>query len=93
MKINSKGGKTESPHNFSIRILIMSCPWALFGSRLFIVLAISAVVTDIDESVLVVFMLSVAGFTLALSIRVNCRAKKLLNSSALSLKFKMNLLL
>ena len=27
LKVSSTGGKTESPHNFSIRILIMSCPW------------------------------------------------------------------
>ena len=60
LKISSKGGKTDSQHNFSICILIMSCPWALFGSRFFIILAISALVTGIDESVLVVFMLSLA---------------------------------
>ena len=60
LKISFMGGKAESPHNFSIHILIMSCPWALFGSSLFIILAISALVTGIDESVLVVFMLSLA---------------------------------
>ena len=72
LKISSKGGKTESTHNFSIRILIMSCPWALFGSRFFIILTISALVTGIDESDLVVFMLSLAGISLALSTRVHC---------------------
>ena len=60
LKISSKSGKTDSQHNFGIRILIMSCPWALFGSKFFIILAISALVTEIDESVLVVFMLSLA---------------------------------
>ena len=48
----------------------------LFGSRFFIILSISVLVTGIDESVLVVFILSVAGTSLALSIRVNCIAKK-----------------
>ena len=37
LKIRSMGGKTESPHNCGIRILIMSCPRALFGSRFFII--------------------------------------------------------
>ena len=93
LKLNSKGGKVESPHNFSIHILIMSCPWALSGSRLFIILAISALVIGIDESVLIVFMLSLAGISIALSIKVHCWDKKLLNTSTLSLKFEMNLLL
>ena len=39
-------------------------------------LAISALVTGIDESVLVAFILSVAEISLALSIRVPCLAKK-----------------
>ena len=69
LKISSKDSKTES-HNFSIRILIMSCSWALFGSRFLIILTISALLTGIDESVLVAFILIVGGISLALSIRV-----------------------
>ena len=61
LKISSKGAKTESPHNFCIFILIKSCPWALFGSRIFAILIILDVVTGIDESVVAVFILSVAG--------------------------------
>ena len=60
LKISFKGGKTVSPHNFSILLLIMLCPWALNGSRIFIILAISTLVTGIDESVLVISMLSLA---------------------------------
>ena len=56
LKISFKGGKTESPHSFSISILIMSCPWALLGSSSFIIFAILSLVTGIDESVLVVFI-------------------------------------
>ena len=48
LKISSKGGETKSPHNFSIRIMITSCPWALFGSRLFNILPKSALVIRID---------------------------------------------
>ena len=63
------------------------------GSILFIILEIPALVTGIDESVLVVFILSVAQISIPLSIRVHCLVKNLLNSSLLSLKFEMNLLL
>ena len=48
---------------------------------------------NIGSSVLVVCRYSVAGILLALSIRVHFLANKLLNSSALSLKFEMNLIL
>ena len=71
LKISSKGDKTEPPYNFSIH-MISSCPWALFGSRFFIILARSTLVTGIDKSVLVVFILSVAEISLPLSIRVHC---------------------
>ena len=93
LKISSKGGKIDSPHNFSIRILIMSCPWALFGSRFFIILAISLQVTGIHQSVLVVFYVqSRMNFT-CIAYHSALLSKKLLSSSALSIKFKMNLLL
>ena len=71
LKTSSMGGKTESPHNFSIRILTMSFPWAISGSKF---LAISALLTGIDKSILV-FILSVARISLALSIRVHYLAK------------------
>ena len=35
LKISSKSGNTESLHNFSVSIMIMSCPWTLLGSRFF----------------------------------------------------------
>ena len=59
-KRSSKGCKIEFPQTFSIRILILPCPWALFGSRFYIILAISALVTGTDERALVAFILSVA---------------------------------
>ena len=93
LKIISKGVKTESSHSFSIHLLIMSCPWALLRSSFFFILIIPRLVIRINESVLVVFILSVAGISIVLSIRVHCLAKELLNSSPLSLKFEMNLLL
>ena len=74
--------------NFSIRILPTSCPWALLGSQLFYYLAISALVTRIYESVMVVFILIVAVISFALSIRGHCLANLLFNSRALSLKFE-----
>ena len=91
LKISSAGGKTGSPKNLSIRILIMSCPWALFGSRIFINLAASALVTEIEEIISVVFILSIPGISLALSIRIHPLAKKLLNDLTLSLQVEMKL--
>ena len=44
----------------------------LIWVKAFYSLAISALVTGIDESVLVAFILNVAGVSLALSIRVPC---------------------
>ena len=70
----------------------MSCPWALLKSRIFVYFNTVSVIR-INESVLVVFILSVAGISLALSISVRSLAKELLNSSVLSLKFETNLLL
>ena len=71
----------------------MSCPWALVGSRIFIILAISGPVTGIGESVLYLFILSGAGTSIELLIRVHCLAKQMSNSSAFRRKFKMDLLL
>ena len=71
----------------------MSCPWALLKSRIFVYFGNTVSAIRINESVLVVFILSVAGISLALSISVRSLAKELLNSSVLSLKFETNLLL
>ena len=91
LKISSAGGKTESPKNLIIRILIISCPWALFGSMIFINLATSALVTEIEKIILVVFILSIVGISLAFSIRIHPLAKKLLNDLTLSLQLEMKL--
>ena len=37
LKIIERGLHKEGPHSFNIRILIISWPWALLGSRLFII--------------------------------------------------------
>ena len=37
LKMISSGFQMESPHNFNIRMLIMSCPWALLGSSFLII--------------------------------------------------------
>ena len=69
----------------------MSCLWALFGSRIFTNLVTSALVTEIEETILVVFILSIARILLALSIRIHPLAKKLLNNLTLSLQLEMKL--
>ena len=75
LEISSNGGKTESPHNFTNRIRIMLCSYVLIGSMSFAILAISCLVTEIDGRAFVVFILSVAEISLALSIRVYCSEK------------------
>ena len=50
LKLSPKGFKSESTQIFNMRILIMSKPWALFGLRLLMILAISSLVNEIVES-------------------------------------------
>ena len=60
LKISFRGGKIESPHSFSICLLIIPCTWALYFDQVSFTLTILALVTGIDENVLVVFILSAA---------------------------------
>ena len=83
LKITSGDVRTESPYNFSIHILIVSCPRA----QGFFILVILHLVIRTDETVLVLFMLSAAEILLTLSIRAHSLAK--VNISALALKFEM----
>ena len=85
LKITSGDVRTESPYNFSLHILIVSCPMA----QGFFILVILRLVIRTDETVLVLFILSAAEILLTLSIRAHYLAKELVNISALALKFEM----
>ena len=56
LKISSKWFKIEPPQIFNIRILIMSKPWALFGLRFLMILAMSPLVNEIVERRLFVLL-------------------------------------
>ena len=76
LKIISGGTQIESPHIFSMRILMLSCSWALFKSRFWMNFPIS-----LSENVTVEWRLSVislisAGRELLLGIREHCLEKK-----------------
>ena len=54
LKINFRGLQIEVLHIFIIRLLTISCPWALFGSRFLIVFRILSVekfIVDRDSRV------------------------------------------
>ena len=92
LKIIDSGLHIEFPHNFIIRILSISWPWALFGSKLFIILDVSTVEKLTVSSNLLVRFSSSFGKTLLLLNRVHWFAKKVLKSLAFSLKFVINLI-
>ena len=79
------------PHIFSMRMLIMSCPCALFESKLRITFSISFSVNEISDKDLSVSGCMKKGISLPLSMIEHCKAKKELNNSAFSLKFVTNL--
>ena len=87
LKINSKGLQIEASQIFIIRILIISWPCALFGSRFLVIFRMSSLVKWIIDSNLWVFFERTEGRSLFMFIREYCLAKKLLNTSAFSLKF------
>ena len=76
----------DSPQILSIQILILSWPWALLGSTSRIILAISLLLNDIDETILSILFKNVEGSLLELFIKDHCSAKKEFNFSAFSLK-------
>ena len=78
-------------HILSMRMLIMSCPCTLFGSKLCITFSISSSVNRIFGKDLSVLGCRKEGISLPLSIIEHCLAKKELNNSAFSLKFVTNL--
>ena len=84
--IKSSGLQIDLPHSFNIRMLNMSWPWALLGSRFWINVAISSLVKVTVEIDLSVFSQILEGSSLELFIAEHCLAKKQLNDSALFLK-------
>ena len=85
-KIISKSFEMDSPQILNIPILIISWPWALVRSRSRIILEISLLLNDIDETNLSVLFKNLEGSVLESFIKGHCSAKKELNISALSLK-------
>ena len=82
----------EFPHIFIIRILSLSWPWVIFGSKLFIILEMSSVEKLTVSRDLLVSFTRLLGKTLLLSNTVHLFAKKVLKSSAFSLKFPIDLI-
>ena len=89
LKINPKGLQREVSQIFIVRILIISWPCALFRSKFLIIFRMLSLAKWIVDSNLCV--LRTEGRSLFVFIRKHCFAKKLLNISAFSLKFVMNL--
>ena len=74
-----------------MRMLIMSCPCALFGSKLCITFSISFSVNVIFDKDLSVLGCRKEGISLPLSMIEHCLAKKELNNSAFSLELVTDL--
>ena len=86
LKINSRGLQMVLPHILSIRILMLSWPWALFGLRLTIIFSILLVVKLIVRNLLSVTYLRFVGSLLQFFNKEHWLEKKELKSSAFSLK-------
>ena len=100
-KINFRGLQIEVSHILIIRILIISRPWALFGSRFLIIFRISSnkkFIVDRDSRVFLFFVfcccfffVRVAGSLLLFLTIKHWLVKKLLKILAFSLKLVTNL--
>ena len=77
-----RGFIIDLPHILSMHMLIMSCPCALFGSKLCITFSISFSVNVIFDKDLSVLGCRKEGILLPLSIIEHCLAKKELSNSA-----------
>ena len=91
LKIIERGLQIEFPHSFIIRILSISWPCALFGSKWLIILAMSLLEKFIESKHLFVSWGKSVGKTLFLLEREHWFTKKWLNNSVFSLKSVMNL--
>ena len=76
----------ESPQIFSMRMLIISWPWALLGSKHLIIFPMSLSVKEMLDRDLSVKLSQLVGSTLVFVINEHWLAKKELKSSAFSLK-------
>ena len=73
-------------------ILVISWPWALFGSNFWIIFAMSSEPTSMGEITFPVCLNKTKGSTLELFVREHWLEKKLLNYSVLSLHLVMYVL-
>ena len=89
LKIIERGLQIEFPHSFIIRILSISWPCALFGSKWLIVLAMSLLKKCTESRHLLVSWGRSTGKTLLLLKKEHWFTKKWLNNSAFSLKSVM----
>ena len=89
--INSNGLQREASQSFIIRILLISWPWALSGSRFLIIFKISSLVKRIVDSDSWFSFVKVVGSSLQVFTREHYCAKKVLNISAFLLKSVINL--
>ena len=80
-----KGLQMVSPHIFNMRILILSCPWALLSSRPWIIFPIYSAENVIEDNRLLVRKVRPVGSSLWLAKREHCSEKKQLKSSGFSL--------
>ena len=85
-KINLRGLQIEVSHILVIQILIISCPWDLFGLRFLILFRISSVGKSIVDKDSCVFSVRITGSSLLLLTIEYWLAKKLLKILASSLK-------
>ena len=86
LKIIERGLQIEFPHSFIIRILSISWPCALFGSKWLIILAMSLLEKCIESRHLFVNWGRSVGKTLLSLKREHWFTKKWLSNSAFSLK-------
>ena len=70
------GREVVSPHTFNMQILLLSCPWALLGSRHWIIFPISSVENVTEDNHLSIRKLRLVGRLLWLAVREHCLQKK-----------------
>ena len=91
-KIIERGLHKERPRNFKIRILIISWPWALLGSLLFIILIMFSFYIWTSLKRFLLRNSKFFGNSLFFFDSEHCSVKNVLKSSAFSPKSKPNLL-
>ena len=86
LKYKSSGLQIDLSHSFDMRVLNMSWPWNLLGSRFWINVAISSLVKATVEINSSIFLQRLKGSSLELFIMEHCLAKKQLKNSVFFLK-------